>query len=303
VNTTEPLAAIDLNLLVVFDALHTEGSVSRAACRLGLSQPAFSHALARLRHVVGDPLFRSTGRGMSPTPRAQAMAAPVRAALDQLQSALQTTSEPAVALRVVTIAANQYAQCVVLPAAAGILHRHTAGVRLNVVRLSSGKQAEDPSADFTLGWSAGRRETGGATIILRDELVGVIRRPARRRPTGRRQMTEDFEQREGVEVGGDAGERPSTSLHPSTHFVSDMLSAMCVVARTDLVARVPRLLAAQFTRALGVDVVRLPAGAARTVALSLVSPAPAVLSADVAIAAVAASLVEAGEQLGRRVRR
>jgi DNA-binding transcriptional LysR family regulator len=288
VNNAGPLAAIDLNLLVVFDALHTEGSVSRAAARLGLSQPAFSHALARLRHVVGDPLFRSTGRGMSPTPRAQAMAAPVRAALDQLQSALQMTSEPAVALRQVTIAANQYAQCLVLPAAAGILHRHAAGVRLNVVGLASAKQAEDPSADFTLGWSPSQRETGGTTMILRDELVGVIRRPARRRPTGLRQVMEDFEQRE---------------RHSSTHFVSDMLSAMCVVARTDLVARVPRLLAARFSRALGLDVVRLPAGAARTVALSLVSPAPAVLSADPAIAAVAASLVEAGEQLGRRVRR
>jgi DNA-binding transcriptional LysR family regulator len=67
----------DLNLLVVLDALCRYGSVSRAAERLSLSQPAISHALSRLRAATGDPLFTRSGRGLVPTPRALALAEPV----------------------------------------------------------------------------------------------------------------------------------------------------------------------------------------------------------------------------------
>ncbi len=63
----------DLDLLAVFDAVWHERHVGRAAERLSLSQPATSHALARLRHRVGDPLFERTPRGMRPTARAEAL--------------------------------------------------------------------------------------------------------------------------------------------------------------------------------------------------------------------------------------
>jgi hypothetical protein len=67
------LAALDLNLLVALDALLREANVSRAAMRIGLSQPAASHALQRLREVLGDPLLVRTGARMELTPRAQAL--------------------------------------------------------------------------------------------------------------------------------------------------------------------------------------------------------------------------------------
>ena len=67
------LAALDLNLLVALEALLVEESVGRAASRVGLSQPAMSHALNRLRALVGDPLLVRTGAGMQPTRRAQSM--------------------------------------------------------------------------------------------------------------------------------------------------------------------------------------------------------------------------------------
>src|SRR6266581_4076153 len=63
------LGAIDLNLLVVFDAVMQERSVTRAGRRLGLSQPAMSHALTRLRHMLKDELFVRSPGGMVPTPR------------------------------------------------------------------------------------------------------------------------------------------------------------------------------------------------------------------------------------------
>lgn len=68
----------DLNLLAVFDAVAACGSVTGAAERLALSQPAVSHALNRLRDLIGDPLFVRGRRGLQPTPRAEAMRAPVR---------------------------------------------------------------------------------------------------------------------------------------------------------------------------------------------------------------------------------
>lgn len=79
------LAGIDLNLLVVLDALLREASVSRAALRVGLSQPATSHALRRLRDMLGDPLLVRVGARLEPTPRAQALRAPLDQALDQLR--------------------------------------------------------------------------------------------------------------------------------------------------------------------------------------------------------------------------
>ncbi len=79
------LAALDLNLLVALDALLRESSVSRAALRIGLSQPATSHALQRLRDLLGDPLLVRTGARMELTPRALALQAPLAQALDQVR--------------------------------------------------------------------------------------------------------------------------------------------------------------------------------------------------------------------------
>jgi DNA-binding transcriptional LysR family regulator len=79
------LAALDLNLLVALDALLRDASVSRAAMRIGLSQPAASHALQRLREVIGDPLLVRTGARMELTPRAQALRGPLAQTLDQVR--------------------------------------------------------------------------------------------------------------------------------------------------------------------------------------------------------------------------
>ena len=80
------LNSLDLNLLVALDALLREANVSRAAMRVGLSQPAASHALQRLRDLIGDPLLVRTGARMELTPRAQALRAPLAQALDQVRS-------------------------------------------------------------------------------------------------------------------------------------------------------------------------------------------------------------------------
>src|SRR5712671_6214856 len=79
------LASLDLNLLVALDALVSEAHVGRAAKRIGLSQPAASHALRRLRELLDDPLLVRVGARMQLTPRARELRAPLAQALDQLR--------------------------------------------------------------------------------------------------------------------------------------------------------------------------------------------------------------------------
>jgi DNA-binding transcriptional LysR family regulator len=80
------LSSIDMNLLVALDALLSEANVSRAAMRIGLSQPATSHALQRLRDLIGDPLLVRVGARMELTPRAQALRGPLAQALEQVRA-------------------------------------------------------------------------------------------------------------------------------------------------------------------------------------------------------------------------
>src|ERR1700736_1901211 len=123
VNKTVPrLGAIDLNLLVVFDAIMREKSVTRAGHRLGLSQPAISHALTRLRHMLRDELFVRSPTGMMPTPRAEQLATPIRIALDGLQQSLEPVQfEPSKATRTYRIAVDNYSAIVlVAPIAARV---------------------------------------------------------------------------------------------------------------------------------------------------------------------------------------
>lgn len=80
-----PLAGVDLNLLTVFRAIDESRHVTQAAHTLGLSQPALSHALRRLRETFGDPLFVRTPKGMAPTPLAEALSEPIRASLAAIE--------------------------------------------------------------------------------------------------------------------------------------------------------------------------------------------------------------------------
>src|ERR1700739_1254394 len=108
---------LDLNLLRVFDVLLEERSVTRTGARLGLTQSAVSHALNRLRYVLGDELFVRGPSGMQPTPRALEMGPQVHAALNQLQSAtLPSGFDPAISERRFIVAAGAYACAVLVPA-------------------------------------------------------------------------------------------------------------------------------------------------------------------------------------------
>src|SRR5215207_8914145 len=111
------IGKVDLNTLVVFDALLQQGSVTRAGRALGLSQPAMSAALAKLRLQVGDPLFVRTGRGMKPTPRALELATPVHQVLETVRTQIlhKRPFDPETARSVFTILTPDAGEIVFMP--------------------------------------------------------------------------------------------------------------------------------------------------------------------------------------------
>ena len=109
------IAALDLNLFLVFQAVLDEGSTVRAAARLSVSQSAVSNALGRLRHAVGDPLFVRNGRGLVPTPRAQQMQPLVAEALRKLESAVGDAFDPRTTTRTFSLACADHHQAADVP--------------------------------------------------------------------------------------------------------------------------------------------------------------------------------------------
>jgi DNA-binding transcriptional LysR family regulator len=127
------LGAVDLNLLVVFDAVMRERSVTRAGRRLGMSQSAMSHALSRLRHLMKDDLFARTPKGMIPTQRAEQLAPDVRAALDNLQRSLEPPHfDPKTAKGTFRIALENYLSFVLVGPLAARLSKNAPGITLDV---------------------------------------------------------------------------------------------------------------------------------------------------------------------------
>lgn len=139
------LTDIDLNQLVLFHQLMRERRVSRVAETLGLSQPAVSNALARLRRQFGDALFVRTAGGMAPTPFAEQLAAPVAEALALIHRGInpQASFEPAQAQRAVTIGMSDIGEIVFLPALLERLRAEAPGITLGTVRTTATSLRED----------------------------------------------------------------------------------------------------------------------------------------------------------------
>lgn len=142
------LTRIDLNLFVVFEAIYREGSISRAARGLNLTQPAVSHALARLRDRLDDPLFVRRGNQMAPTPRARALAEPVREALSGLQHCLtgEHAFDPATARRSFSLGLRDGLEACVLPPLIHYLEQHATGIEIHSVTVARRDMAQELAA-------------------------------------------------------------------------------------------------------------------------------------------------------------
>lgn len=147
----------DLNLLPVFATLMEERSVTRAAGRLGMTQPALSNALARLRGVMNDPLFVRERYGIAPTPVALELAPVIAEALARIDEAVagQQDFDPARAERLLVVASNSYVEFVLMPALVARLLVEAPGIRLRLVPFG-GELAETGVVSGTTALVLGR---------------------------------------------------------------------------------------------------------------------------------------------------
>lgn len=128
---------VDLNLFVIFDAIYTEGNLTRAGEIVGLSQPAMSNALARLRRSFDDPLFLRTPQGMVPTPFARELIGPVRQALRQLTDAVRMRAdfEPSRSQQTWRFSMGDLTEARLLPPLLAALDRTAPGVSVESFQL------------------------------------------------------------------------------------------------------------------------------------------------------------------------
>ena len=128
------LAAIDLNLLVALEALIDESNVTRAAARVGLSQPVMSRALARLRELLDDPILLRTRHGMVRTARARSLALPLRRILDQIRDTLEPRQpfDPQVATETFTFTIPDAGQLMLIPALLGRLKQEAPLTKIKI---------------------------------------------------------------------------------------------------------------------------------------------------------------------------
>mgnify|MGYP001795074709 CR=1 FL=1 len=175
------LRSLDLNLLVLFEALHREGNLTRAAQRVGLSQPAARQALGRLRDALGAPLFERRRGGMEPTPRARSLADPVRQALQTLERGLLSAQvfDPACSERVFRIAFGQLGEAALLPRLVAGVSERAPNVSLRSVGGPT-LAVEDAAArgEVDLCFTYVPREQSGLRFELlgHEEIVVIARR-------------------------------------------------------------------------------------------------------------------------------
>lgn len=170
---------LDLNLLVVFEAVWQERHVARAAARLALSQPATSHALARLRRIVGDPLFERAPDGVRPTLRAEAMWPAVDTALAHARTALSDSFDPTRLGRRLVLGMTANVAFSVLPGLVARVRAAAPALDLAVRpidRTTAAEQLSRGRIDAMIGFWEGDLPTGlERRQLYRDELVFAAR--------------------------------------------------------------------------------------------------------------------------------
>jgi DNA-binding transcriptional LysR family regulator len=139
------LSKIDLNLFTVFDAIYREGGITSASKRLHLSQPAVSHALARLRELLNDPLFERVGNQMIPTPRARTLATTIGGSLENIEQMLHRAAEfdPADSQRSFVVAMREAHEVHFLPRIMTTLKGEAPNISVATVRIERRDLEED----------------------------------------------------------------------------------------------------------------------------------------------------------------
>lgn len=259
----------DLNLLPVFAALMEERSVTRAAQRLGMTQPALSNALSRLRVTLRDPLFIRERYGVKPTQKAEEMAPAIAEALARLDDVVlgQQDFDPLTAERLFVIAPNSYVEFVMAPAIVAQLRRRAPGIKLRLIPFGT-DLAETGVISGETAMVLGRLVDPPDNLVVQhlmdDGLACVVR--ADHPTVGDTLSREQYEALKHVNVLppgrlraglfqalGQQGLRREVAVSV-THF----LAVPEIVAGTDYCSTLPRLICRQLSRDPRLKVVPAP---------------------------------------------
>jgi DNA-binding transcriptional LysR family regulator len=272
VKSAIPGVPVETALLVLFDEIYQTQSVTRAAEKLDLSQPTVSVWLAKLRRALGDPLFVRTARGMKPTPRAEALIEPARAALTLLRgiSGQPSAFDPATARRIFRICMTDASHIVLLPRLLAHLREIAPGVGLAVTPIdaSTAHTLESGDADLALGFVAGLESGFHEQALYTQDFVCLV---SARHPRLHDTITlRDYREEAHVAV-------LSSTSYPMVNAamkrqkiarrvyleLPGFLGLAAIVSSTDLVATVPRGIGETLARTGEIRVlpcpVRLPA--------------------------------------------
>jgi len=268
------LQSIDLNLLVVFETLMEERGVTVAAKRIGLSQPAMSNALARLRRTFNDPLFVRTSEGMSPTPVAQSLIGPVRLALAQLREIFDEKSAftPTASQRLFHLLTNDYVELIMLPLLARAIRDQASSISIRIQR--SPNVFEPPSVnslaesfDFAIGFfpDALTLDSRIRSELLREDRNVRIASATHPKIHGRislRQYAEAehvavFYKKQGLGVIDTLLAQKGLPRRTAV-VVPHFTTVPFIVSASDFIATVPERIAQRFSRQLKLQSLRTP---------------------------------------------
>ncbi|MGN8079485.1 LysR family transcriptional regulator [Variovorax sp. 22077] len=265
---TVHIDTVDLNLLRLFDAVYRARNVSRAAEALGLTQPAASHGLTRLRLLLGDALFTRTPGGVAPTPRADRLAVAVQAALATLERALHEPDrfEPQVSRKTFRIHMSDIGEGRFLPALMARLRELSPGVRVETMPLAPGDIAaglDSGKVDFAFGFLPGVKDTQRAQL-LKDRYIVLLRKDhpfVRRRRSGQA-LLEALQELDYVAVRTHAETLrilQLLNLEDRLRLTTEHFMVLPAIVRaTDLAVVMPRNIARGFAQEGGYAIVEPP---------------------------------------------
>lgn len=267
------LANVDLNLLVVFEALYQTRNVTAAGRRLNRAQPSVSNALARLRTLLNDPLFVRSGGGMAPTPRAHQLMPQIRQVLEQIHLALAPPArfDPATAgQRRFTLAAGDYADILLLPAIISRLRQTAPGIDIRVSRLDRHniyRQLDRGEVDIALGGHLSGTESHYVRTLFEEHLVCIASRSHPQLADGRWDLARYLSLPHGLYAPADDGsarglvDRRLAEIGGRRRVAvtfSHIVALPAVVADSDLIATLAASVARRFSDPQRVRFLPLP---------------------------------------------
>ena len=258
IHAVNSIASLDLNLLVVFDAILKEHNITLAAQRVGLSQPAMSSALGRLRRVFNDPLFVRTGSGMQPTPYAELLASPIQHACELIAASLQIGGDfdPATSTRTFSFYMTDIGEAVFLPKLVVALSHVAPQVKIVVERMPERGVREamaEGEVDFAIGLFPDLKAGFFQQRLYRDEFVCVVRadHPDLKAPLSPKQFAG---MRHAVIANAITGHEAAVERAFARErlrrrvdlTIPHFMALPMIITQTDIVATVPRRLALAF---------------------------------------------------------